>query len=70
LVLAPLVLVAARSGNSDWLLAAIDGPPGPAPLGVVLHGLAITAGFMTLLAALATSPLLSRTGRKNIETIV
>jgi Fusaric acid resistance protein-like len=65
LVLTPLVLVAVQSENSDWLLAAIVSisayiamdRSGLAPFGVVLHGLAITAGFMVLLAAFATPPL-------------
>lgn len=65
LVLAPLVLVAAWSANSDWLLAAIVtisayiamDRSGLAPLGVVLHGLAIAVGFIGLLAALETRPL-------------
>jgi hypothetical protein len=61
LVLAPLVLAAALSGDANWLLAAIVTVSayiamersGLAPLGVVLHGLAIVAGFMALLAAQA-----------------
>jgi hypothetical protein len=65
LVLTPLVLAAAQSGNSHWLLAAIVtisayiamDRSGLAPLGVMLHGLAIATGFIALLAALAAPAL-------------
>jgi hypothetical protein len=65
LVLSPLALTAAVTEDANWLLAAIvtiSGyiaveRSGLAPLGVVLHGLAIAAGFMALLAASAFPPL-------------
>ena len=65
LTLAPLVAVAAASGDPNWLLAAIVtisayiamDRSGLAPLGVVFHGVAIAGGFMALLAALSTPPL-------------
>ncbi len=65
LVLAPLVLAAALSADANWLLAAIVTisayvameKSGLTPLGVVLHGVAIAAGFMALLAAQAFPPL-------------
>ncbi len=60
LVLAPLVLLAAASGDPIWLRAAIVTistfigfeRSGLAPFGVLLHGAAILAGFSALLLAL------------------
>jgi hypothetical protein len=60
LVLSPLVLLAALSGDAIWLRAAIVTissfigfeRSGLAPLGVLLHGIAILAGFSALLLAL------------------
>lgn len=65
LVLSPLALTAAVTEDANWLLAAIvtiSGyiameRSGLAPLGVVLHGFAIAAGFLTLLTAQAFPPL-------------
>ena len=60
LVMSPLVLLAASTGNPIWLRAAIVAistfigfeRSGLAPLGVLLHGVAILAGFSALLLAL------------------
>ncbi|TPJ83295.1 FUSC family protein [Mesorhizobium sp. B2-5-4] len=59
LVLAPLVLATALSGETVWPQAALvtisafiaAERSGLAPLGVVLHGLAIATGFMVLLTS-------------------
>ncbi|HLZ64585.1 MAG TPA: FUSC family protein [Aliidongia sp.] len=58
LVLAPLFAAALSTGNPQWMRAALVTASafiamektGLAPLGVALHGLAIGAGFLTLLA--------------------
>lgn len=60
LVLAPLILAAAITGQPIWLRAGLIAistfigmeRAGLAPLGVLLHGLAIITGFMALLCAL------------------
>ena len=60
LVLAPLILAACITGQPIWLRAGLIAistfigmeRAGLAPLGVLLHGLAIIAGFMALLCAL------------------
>lgn len=65
LVLAPLILLAAWSGDPIWLRAGLITistfigmeRSGLAPLGVVLHGIAILLGFSALLLALPTPPL-------------
>jgi hypothetical protein len=64
LVLAPLVAVAIASGQPIWLQAAIVSgsafivmeKTNLAPLGVALHGIAIAAGFLVLLATISTPP--------------
>ena len=61
LVLAPLVLAAAVSGREVWLQASLvtisayiaERRSGLAPLGVLLHGLAIAAAYLSLLLSLA-----------------
>jgi hypothetical protein len=65
LILAPLGLLAAMSGNELWLRAAVAGVSiyigalraQLTPLGALLHGLAILACFFALLTALNTPPL-------------
>ena len=65
LVLAPLIPAALGAGDSLWMDAALITASafiamertGLAPLGVVLHGLAICAGFLVLVAALPFPPL-------------
>jgi hypothetical protein len=65
MVLAPIVLLALISGKSIWLSTAIVTissfiameRSGLAPLGVVLHGLAISVGYIALLASQATPSL-------------
>jgi hypothetical protein len=64
-VLSPLVLLALISGDPVWLRAAIITistfigfeRSGLAPLGVLLHGFAILAGFTVLLLALQIPPI-------------
>jgi hypothetical protein len=61
LLLAPLVLAAAVSGKEVWLQASLvtisayiaERRSGLAPLGVLLHGFAIAAGYLSLLLSLA-----------------
>lgn len=61
LVLAPLVLAAAVSGKEVWLQASLvtisayiaERRSALAPLGVLLHGFAIAAGYLSLLLSLA-----------------
>lgn len=61
LALAPLLLAALVTGDAAWLQASLVTistfiaveRSGVAPLGVVLHGIAITAGFMILVASFA-----------------
>jgi len=65
IVLAPLVSLAAVSGNVVWLRAGIVAVSSLiameradlAPVGVALHGLAMAAGFMALLYSLSIPPL-------------
>ncbi len=65
LVLAPLIVAAFATGDPLWMPAALATAAsfiameqvGLAPLGVALHGLAIVAGFLLLLAALPVPPL-------------
>jgi hypothetical protein len=65
LVLLPTVLVALVTGDEAWWGAGIATissfvameRSGLAPLGVVLHGVAMTVGFLVLLAALPVTPL-------------
>ncbi len=65
LVLAPLIALAAVTGQNAWLQAAIVtmsayiamDRSGLAPLGVILHGVAIAIAFLALLLALIVPPL-------------
>jgi len=65
IVLTPVLIATLLSGNAIWLEAGIVtvstfigmDRSGLAPLGVVLHGLAILAGFLLLVWALACPPL-------------
>jgi Fusaric acid resistance protein-like len=65
IVLTPLILLAMISGNGIWLRAALVTistflameRSGLAPLGTLLHGVAIVASYLALLAAQVAEPL-------------